>query len=104
MWLKVKLCVIVLQEVDAMFWILLPFSHCLCFWLSSIDTAIVQVQQWLVVGSQRVEQQVLLNKVPLTGKSQEFQNIIKTISSDVLPPSVISVNQTSALSKKINMR
>lgn len=63
----------------------------------------VQVQQWLVVGGQYVEGQVLLNGVSLTGTSQEFKNIIKTISSNLLPPSLISVNQTSELSKKITM-
>ncbi|XP_056247846.1 uncharacterized protein LOC130179110 [Seriola aureovittata] len=62
-----------------------------------LDTVLVQVQQWVVVGAQRIEEQVLLNGVSLTGTSQEFNSIIKTISTDGLPLTLISVNQSSVL-------
>ncbi|XP_039999087.1 uncharacterized protein LOC120798676 [Xiphias gladius] len=62
-----------------------------------VDTVIVQVQQWGVVGAQRVEKQVLLNGVFLTGTGQEFSSIIQTILADVLLPTLITGNQTSAL-------
>ncbi|XP_071346978.1 uncharacterized protein [Trachinotus anak] len=62
-----------------------------------VDTVIVQVQQRVVVGAQRVEEQVLLNGVSLAGTNQEFNSIIKTISADAFPPNLISVNQTSVL-------
>lgn len=59
-----------------------------------VDTIIVQVQQRGVIGAQRVVEQVLLNGVPLTGKSQEVDRIIQTMS---VSPTLISVNQTSVL-------
>ncbi|XP_037644138.1 uncharacterized protein LOC119499023 isoform X2 [Sebastes umbrosus] len=60
-----------------------------------VDTIIVQVQQWGVLGTQRVVDQVLLNGVPLTGKSQEVDLIIRTMSADALLLTLISVYQTS---------
>lgn len=68
-----------------------------------LDAIIVQVQQWGVVGVQQVKEQVLLNGVSLTGTSQEFNRIVQTISTDTLLPALISVNQTSPLSKEITM-
>ncbi|XP_044075046.1 uncharacterized protein LOC122886655 isoform X2 [Siniperca chuatsi] len=62
-----------------------------------VDTIIVQVQQWGVVGTQRVVDQVLLNGVALTGTSQEVDHIIKNMSADALPPALITVNQASVL-------
>ncbi|KAM9349160.1 uncharacterized protein ABDE67_008876 [Symphorus nematophorus] len=62
-----------------------------------VDTIIVQVQQWGVVGAQRVMDQVLLNGVSLTGTSQEVDNIVQMISADALLPILITVNQTSVL-------
>ncbi|XP_073347591.1 uncharacterized protein [Pagrus major] len=62
-----------------------------------VDTIIVQVQQWGVVGSQRVVDQVLLNGVSLTGTSQEADRIIQTLSADALLPTLTSANQTSAM-------
>ncbi|XP_074507374.1 uncharacterized protein LOC141777221 [Sebastes fasciatus] len=59
-----------------------------------VDTIIVQVQQRGVVGSQRVMEQVLLNGVPFTGKSQEVDRIVQDMS---VSPTLISVNQTSVL-------
>lgn len=72
------------------------------FIFPSLDTVIVQVQQWGVVGAQQVAEQVLLNGVSLKDKSQEVDSIIQTMSFDALP-TLINVNQTSILSKKINM-
>lgn len=62
-----------------------------------VDTIIVQVQQWGVVGAHQVGKQVLLNGVFLSGTSQEVDSIIQTISADALLPTLISVNQTSVL-------
>lgn len=62
-----------------------------------VDTVIVQVQQWRVVGGQRTVDQVLLNGVSLTGTSQEIDDIIQALSAGELLPSLFSVNQTSAL-------
>lgn len=83
-------------------WILPSFfPQCMYFGCLPLDTVIVQVQQWGVVGAQRVEKQVLLNGVFLTGTGQEFSSIIQTILADVLLPTLITGNQTSALSKKL---
>lgn len=65
-----------------------------------LDTIIVQVQQWGVVGAQRVVDQVLVNGVSLTGSSEEVDRIIQTLSADARLSTLTSVNQTSALSKK----
>ncbi|XP_041805486.1 uncharacterized protein LOC121615273 [Chelmon rostratus] len=62
-----------------------------------LDTIIVQVQQWGVVGAQRVVDQVLLNGVSLTGTSQEVDSIIQFMSADAPLPTRIILNQTSAL-------
>ncbi|XP_068557752.1 uncharacterized protein [Cebidichthys violaceus] len=62
-----------------------------------VDTIIVQVQQWGVVGAQQVVEQVLLNGFSLTGKSQEVDSIIQMMSSDSLLPTLISFNQTSVM-------
>ena len=70
--------------------------HVLCL---PLDTVIVQVQQWGVVGAQRVMDQVLLNGVSLTGTNQEVDNIVRVLSADTLLPTLISANQTSVLSK-----
>lgn len=62
-----------------------------------VDTVIVQVQQFGVVGAQRVVDQVLLNGVSLAGRSQEIDRIVQTMSVDALLPTHISVNQTAVL-------
>ncbi|XP_031150163.1 uncharacterized protein LOC116046099 [Sander lucioperca] len=62
-----------------------------------VDTIIVQVQQWGVVGAQQVVEQVLLNGVSLTGKNQEVDSIIQTMSADAQLPILIGVNQTLVL-------
>ncbi|XP_059200660.1 uncharacterized protein LOC131980434 [Centropristis striata] len=69
-----------------------------------VDTIIVQVQQWGVVGAQHVMEQVLLNGVSITGKSQEVGSIIQTMSADALLPTLISVNQTSVLGNHTVLR
>ncbi|XP_070775424.1 uncharacterized protein [Enoplosus armatus] len=69
-----------------------------------VDTVMVQVQQWGVVGAQRVLDQVLLNGVSLTGTSQEVHSIIQTLSADALLPSLISLNQTSVLGNHTVLR
>lgn len=69
-----------------------------------VDTSIVQVQQWGVVGAQRVVDQVLLNGVSLTGSSQEVDNIIQMMSADAFPPTLVSVNHTSPLSNHTVLR
>ncbi|CAK6966888.1 uncharacterized protein LOC128369646 [Scomber scombrus] len=63
----------------------------------TVDTIIVQVQQWSVVGAQQVVEQVLLNGVPLTGASKEVSSIIKTMSADELLPTLMSLNQITEL-------
>ncbi|CAJ1072250.1 uncharacterized protein LOC117827323 [Xyrichtys novacula] len=62
-----------------------------------IDSTILQVQQWGVVGYQQVVEQVLLNGVPLAGNNQEMDRIIKTMSASPILPALISVNHTSVL-------
>ncbi|XP_068196887.1 uncharacterized protein [Antennarius striatus] len=62
-----------------------------------IDTVIVQVQQRAVVGSQQVMDQVLLNGVVVTDKSQYFESIIQSIPSDKHLLTLAMINQTSVL-------
>lgn len=62
-----------------------------------IDTIIVQVQQWGVVGAQQVVDQVLLNGVFLTGTNEEVDSIVQTMSTESLLSTLISINQTSIL-------
>ncbi|KAL7386669.1 hypothetical protein ABVT39_011828 [Epinephelus coioides] len=62
-----------------------------------VDAMIVQMQQWGVVGAHQVVEQVLLNGVSLTGRSQEVDSIIQTMSADALLPTLIRVNQTTLL-------
>ncbi|XP_034411368.1 uncharacterized protein LOC117746388 [Cyclopterus lumpus] len=69
-----------------------------------VDTTIVQVQQWRVVGAQQVVEQVLLNGVSLTGKSQEVDSIIQTMSADPFLPTLISFTQTSVMRNNTVLR
>ncbi|XP_065810129.1 uncharacterized protein [Labrus bergylta] len=62
-----------------------------------VDTVIVQVQQWGVVGSHQVTELVLLNGVSLTSTSREVATVIKTMSAGALLPSLIGVNDASVL-------
>lgn len=62
-----------------------------------VDTVIVQIQQWAVVGAPRVVDQVLFNGVSISSTSLEVSSIIQTLSADALLPALISVNQTSSL-------
>lgn len=68
-----------------------------------VDTVIVQVQQWGVVGAQRVMHQVLLNGAPLTDTRKEVDSILQTLSADALLPAV-GVNMSSALSNHTVLR
>ncbi|XP_058479092.1 uncharacterized protein LOC131455442 [Solea solea] len=65
--------------------------------LAPLEAVIVQAQRWGMLGSQRFEEQVLLNGVSLTATSQEFNSIIQSISADVHLPTPNSVGQTSVL-------
>ena len=69
--------------------------------LLPLDTVIIQVQQWGVVGDQRVVEQVLLNGVPFIGTSKEVSSIMQTISPDAFLSTLTSLNQIAVLSKKI---
>lgn len=62
-----------------------------------VDTVIIQVQQWGVVGDQRVVEQVLLNGVPFIGTSKEVSSIIQTISPDAFLSTLTSLNQIAVL-------
>ncbi|KAM7379332.1 hypothetical protein PAMP_004895 [Pampus punctatissimus] len=62
-----------------------------------VDTTILQVQQWGVVGAQRVVEQVLLNGVSFISTSKEVSSVIQTMSDDALLPTLMSVNQTAVL-------
>lgn len=75
------------------------FLICLISLNFLLDTVIVQIQQWGVVGDQQVKNQVLLNGVSLSGTSQEVDSIIQTMSADAHLSTLSSVKQTSALSK-----
>lgn len=70
-----------------------------------VDTVIVQVQQWVVVGAQqRVLDQVLLNGVSLTGPSQEVKDIIQSMSADSHPLIVMGINHTAVLKNHTVLR
>lgn len=77
--------------------LVLMLGHLSGAFRAPVDTIIVQVQQWGVVGAQRVVEQVLLNGVPLTGASKEVSSIIKTMSADALLPTLMSLNQSTEL-------
>lgn len=65
----------------------------------SLDTVVVQVQRWGVVGSHRVDDQVLLNGFSLPDTSQEVDVILRTISTDAHLPNLTGLNQTLTLGK-----
>lgn len=103
------------QELSLMFFFFLSFVLPLsrgAFWfvqeimfylilrpLSSSDTVVVQVQQWRVVGTQQVVDQVLLNGVVLTDTKQ-VDIIIRTISADAHLLALTGANQTVTPGKK----
>ncbi|XP_034039293.1 uncharacterized protein LOC117522034 isoform X2 [Thalassophryne amazonica] len=58
----------------------------------TVEAVILQVQRWGVVGTQQVVDRVLLNGVPLTGSSQEVNNIVQTMSASAVLPT-FSVGQ-----------
>lgn len=59
----------------------------------------VQVQQWGVVGTEQVVDQVILNGVVLTD-TKEVDIIIRTISADAHVLALTSANQTATPGKK----
>lgn len=65
----------------------------------SLDTVVVQVQQWEVVGTHRVTGQVLLNGISLRDTSQEVDVILRTISADAHLPNLTGRNQAVTLGK-----
>uniref|UniRef100_UPI003AAB1269 uncharacterized protein n=1 Tax=Centroberyx gerrardi TaxID=166262 RepID=UPI003AAB1269 len=69
-----------------------------------IDTVIIQIQQWGVVGGEQIEQQVLLNGVSLTNKSQEVNSFVQTISADAPFPALTGVSQTEILGNHTLLR
>ncbi|XP_042283426.1 uncharacterized protein LOC121907931 isoform X2 [Thunnus maccoyii] len=75
------------------------FVLMLCHLSGAVSTpvVIIQVQQWGVVGDQRVVEQVLLNGVPFIGTSKEVSSIIQTISLDAFLSTLTSLNQIAVL-------
>lgn len=65
----------------------------------SLDTVVVQVQQWEVVGSHRVVDQVLLNGFSLSNKSHEVDVILRAISVDAHLPNLTGLKQAVTLGK-----
>ncbi|XP_074544991.1 uncharacterized protein LOC141804455 [Halichoeres trimaculatus] len=84
--------------------ILLPMLCTVSRGFTPVDTIILQVQQWGVVGHQGVMMQVLLNGVSPAGTSQEVDRIIKSMSVSSLLPALIGANHTSALSNQTLLR
>ncbi|XP_057714260.1 uncharacterized protein LOC130930369 isoform X2 [Corythoichthys intestinalis] len=63
-----------------------------------VDTMVVQLQQWVVLGTQPVLGRVLLNGVPYPGATQEVNGIIQMMSADLIPLKLLA-NQTGVLRK-----
>ncbi|XP_029931326.1 uncharacterized protein LOC115375882 [Myripristis murdjan] len=59
------------------------------------DAAVIQIQQWLVLGGGQVVQEVLLNGVSLNSSSREVSSVIRTMTADAPPPLPPGVNQTA---------
>lgn len=62
-----------------------------------IESVIVQIQKWTVVGTPRSGSQSLLNGVSLTDTSSELNLLIKSISAEALPMAFTNINNTSLL-------
>ncbi|XP_028328103.1 uncharacterized protein LOC114478937 isoform X2 [Gouania willdenowi] len=69
-----------------------------------VDTLILQIQQWGVVGDQRVVDQVFLNGISFTNTSQEVGKVIQSLSADALLPALININQTLLLRNQTILR
>lgn len=65
----------------------------------SLDTIVVQVQQWEVVGTHLVVGQVLLNGSSFPDTSQEVDVILRTISADARLPNLTGLKQAVTLGK-----
>ncbi|XP_049603205.1 uncharacterized protein [Syngnathus scovelli] len=47
-----------------------------------VDTAVVQLQQWMATGARPVSQRVLLNGIPYTGATRQVDGIIQRMLTD----------------------
>ncbi|XP_056912012.1 uncharacterized protein LOC130538439 isoform X16 [Takifugu flavidus] len=70
----------------------LMFFHLSWCFRVPVDTAIVQMQTWGVVGAQQLKGHVLLNGVSLPPTNQEVAGIIKSMSVDEHLLNVIGIN------------
>lgn len=84
--------------------LLLSLCHLSRAFPAPVDTIIVQIQRWGVVGGQWSTEQVLLNGVSLTTTRQEVDSIVQNMSVDTPLPVLISVNQTSGLTNHTILR
>ncbi|KAM9790186.1 uncharacterized protein LOC133165447 isoform X2 [Syngnathus typhle] len=50
-----------------------------------VDTAVVQLQQWVATGARPVSQRVLLNGIPYTGATRQVDGIIQRMLTDSNP-------------------
>lgn len=83
----------------ALWFVLASVLNLICHPLCPSDTVVVQVQQWGVVGTGQVVDQVILNGVVLTD-TKEVDIIIRTISADAHLLALTGANQTIAPGKK----
>eukprot|EP00066_Takifugu_rubripes_P030173 XP_011619439.1 PREDICTED: uncharacterized protein LOC105419523 [Takifugu rubripes] len=75
----------------------LMFFHLSWCFRVPVDTAIVQMQTWGVIGAEELKGHILLNGVSLPPTNQEVDGIIKSMSVDEHLPNVVGVNLTSVL-------
>nr|XP_057924509.1 uncharacterized protein LOC131126227 isoform X2 [Doryrhamphus excisus]XP_057924510.1 uncharacterized protein LOC131126227 isoform X2 [Doryrhamphus excisus] len=71
--------------------------------LVPVDMAIVQVQQWVVVGARPITERVLLNGDCLP-RTEEFNSVLQSMSADSLPLILVSVSRTSLLQNQTVLR
>lgn len=69
-----------------------------------VDTVMVQVQKWEVVGTHRVVDQVLLNGFSLPDTSPEVDVILRVISADAHLPNLTGLNQALTLANHTVLR
>ncbi|XP_077414893.1 uncharacterized protein LOC144044387 isoform X2 [Vanacampus margaritifer] len=68
-----------------------------------VDTAVVQLQQWVPLGTRHISERVLLNGVPYSGATQEVNSIIQRMSADSIPLRLLA-NQTAVSSNHTILR
>ncbi|XP_019748536.1 uncharacterized protein LOC109529556 [Hippocampus comes] len=68
-----------------------------------LDTAGIQVQQWVVSGVRPVSVRVLVNGVPYTGATPEVNKIFQVMSADSISLSLLA-NQTAVLGNHTVLR